>query len=582
MAKVFITDEAGVDTVPVDGTRGLKVDAGTAAADIGKEADSVAGSTDTGIPPLAIRDDSLSSLTPAEGDYVPIRVNSTGALHVTGGGGGTEFNVDDAGGATDAGSAMLVIRDDALTTLTPADGDYVRMRVNSTGALHVTGGGGGTEYNEDDVSPNPIVGTATLMERDDALSALTPVEGDFAALRSTAEGALWTQDFNSDAIRTAVELIDNAISGSEMQVDVVASLPAGTNNIGDVDIASALPAGTNNIGDVDIASALPAGTNNIGDVDILSLVPGTGATNLGSAEDAVHGSGDVGVMSLAVRNDALAALAGTDGDYAPLQVDASGALFIQEGAAMDVSAATVTVDLGANNDVTLNASTANIGDVDLELNGTAVSGNNGTADAGTIRVTVASDSTGVLSVDDNGGNISIDDGGNVITIDGTPTVDGTVAHDALDSGGAGPVKIGGRAQNSEAQPEEVADNDRVDALFDRSGYLRVRGDFDPSFADINDSVSGNNTIIAAQAAGKRIAVWAWSIVSDGTVDCRWEDGAAGTAFTGQYPFQAREGISVSAGGMVPLFVGSAATLLNLELSAAVAVHGNVSFSVIDD
>lgn len=31
------------------------------------------------------------------------------------------------------------------------------------------------------------------------------------------------------------------------------SIPAGTNNIGDVDIASALPAGTNNIGDVDIA-----------------------------------------------------------------------------------------------------------------------------------------------------------------------------------------------------------------------------------------------------------------------------------------------------------------------------------------
>ena len=49
-------------------------------------------------------------------------------------------------------------------------------------------------------------------------------------------------------------------------------------------------------------------------------------------------------MSLAVRNDTLAALAGTDGDYAPLQVNATGALFIQEGSALDVSAATVTVD----------------------------------------------------------------------------------------------------------------------------------------------------------------------------------------------------------------------------------------------
>lgn len=57
-----------------------------------------------------------------------------------------------------------------------------------------------------------------------------------------------TQITAEQAIRTAVETIDNAISGSEMQVDVVGSLPAGTNNIGDVDIASALPAGTNAIG----------------------------------------------------------------------------------------------------------------------------------------------------------------------------------------------------------------------------------------------------------------------------------------------------------------------------------------------
>ena len=61
-----------------------------------------------------------------------------------------------------------------------------------------------------------------------------------------------------------------------MQVDIVASLPAGTNNIGDVDIASALPAGTNNIGDVDIASALPAGTNSIG-----TVVLGAGSASIG-------------------------------------------------------------------------------------------------------------------------------------------------------------------------------------------------------------------------------------------------------------------------------------------------------------
>lgn len=112
------------------------------------------------------------------------------------------------------------------------------------------------------------------------------------------------------------------------------ALPAGDNNIGNVDIVSmpALPAGNNNIGDVDVASlpALPAGNNNIGDVDVVSLVPGVGATNLGKQEDAVHSSGDVGVMALAVRQDASSALAG-DGDYIPLSVDSSGALRVSGG-----------------------------------------------------------------------------------------------------------------------------------------------------------------------------------------------------------------------------------------------------------
>lgn len=67
---------------------------------------------------------------------------------------------------------------------------------------------------------------------------------------------------NSGAIKTAVEVIDNAISGSEMQVDVVAALPAGTNAIGKLAANSGV-----DIGDVDVTS-ISAGTNLIGDVGI--------------------------------------------------------------------------------------------------------------------------------------------------------------------------------------------------------------------------------------------------------------------------------------------------------------------------
>jgi len=60
-------------------------------------------------------------------------------------------------------------------------------------------------------------------------------------------------------------------------------------------------------------------------VSVKAVVPGTGATNLGKAEDALHASGDVGVMALAVRSDTPAAVA-ANGDYHPLLVDNNGRL----------------------------------------------------------------------------------------------------------------------------------------------------------------------------------------------------------------------------------------------------------------
>lgn len=60
-----------------------------------------------------------------------------------------------------------------------------------------------------------------------------------------------------------------------------------------------------------------------GSSSITSVIPGTGATNLGKAEDAAHTSGDVGVMALGVRKDTAAAFGG-DGDYTPIRVDQYG------------------------------------------------------------------------------------------------------------------------------------------------------------------------------------------------------------------------------------------------------------------
>lgn len=112
----------------------------------------------------------------------------------------------------------------------------------------------------------------------------------------------------AQAIQTAVEILDNIVSGSEAQVDIVAALPAGTNaigklaansgvDIGDVDILS-IAAGDNNIGNVDIASALPAGTNAIGKLAANSGVD-IGDVDVTTVPASISGPGDPTINSYA-------------------------------------------------------------------------------------------------------------------------------------------------------------------------------------------------------------------------------------------------------------------------------------------
>ena len=188
-------------------------------------------------------------------DAGAIAMDTDGAIHIADGGnvisvddGGSTISIDDGGStiSIDDGSGSLTV-DGAVTATISAEGtdgatgpaktlsvggtesggNIQELRVDSDGHLQidVLSGGGGTEYSEDAVTPGTIAGLATMMERDDALGGLTPAEGDWASLRCDANGALWTHD----------DALDAAISGSEMQVDVVDALPAGTNTIGKVE-----------------------------------------------------------------------------------------------------------------------------------------------------------------------------------------------------------------------------------------------------------------------------------------------------------------------------------------------------------
>lgn len=270
--QVILASNTGVDIGDVDVT---SVIPGTGATNLGKAVDAVAGATDSGVAVLAVRDDALGGLTPAAGDYTTLLVDANGAL----------WTHDDALDAALAGTELQVDVVAALPTGANTIGDIA----NITTAVTPGTAAGNLGKAVDAVAGATDTGVAVLAVRDDALGGITPAAGDYNTLLVDANGALWTHD----------DALDAALAGTELQVDVVAALPTGANTIGSI---------------ADITT---------------SVTPGTAAGNLGKAEDAVHGSGDTGVMALAVRQDTATALA-ADADYIPLIVDASGRLHVTD------------------------------------------------------------------------------------------------------------------------------------------------------------------------------------------------------------------------------------------------------------
>ena len=95
-------------------------------------------------------------------------------------------------------------------------------------------------------------------------------------------------------------------------------------------------------------------------------------------------------------------------------------------------------------------------------------------------------------------------------------------------------------------------------------------------AAIDAASSGDNTLVAA-VSGKKIRVLALFITMTGTlVTIRCEDGADGTALTGQMGPTAGQTI-VLPFNPVGWFETSAATLLNMELSGAQSVDGALTY-----
>jgi hypothetical protein len=129
---VSVTEPVSVDdnggSLTVDGTVAVSSVGGTVTV-TGTVAATQSGAwTVTVVEPVSV-DDNGGSLT-VDGTVAVSSVGGT--VTVT-----TGFLVDSAAGATAAVFPAGAVRDDALTTLTPVDGDYVNLRTDSVGALWV-------------------------------------------------------------------------------------------------------------------------------------------------------------------------------------------------------------------------------------------------------------------------------------------------------------------------------------------------------------------------------------------------------------------------------------------------------------
>lgn len=234
----------------VDGT----LDSSTAiAAGGGVEAGALRvtiASDSTGQVKLAAGTASIGTLAANSGvDIGDVTINNA-TIAVTQSGTWDEVGINDSGNSitVDNGGTFVVQENGAALTSLQLIDDTVYT--DGTGTPSKAIGVAGTDGTNPQILKTDTSGELQVdvltMPTVTVTATNLDVQSGGADLATFAQGA---------AIQTAVETIDNAISGSEMQVDVVGALPAGTNAIGKLAANSGV-----DIGDVTLNNATIAVT----------------------------------------------------------------------------------------------------------------------------------------------------------------------------------------------------------------------------------------------------------------------------------------------------------------------------------
>ena len=159
---------------------------------------------------------------------------------------GSGTNIDSRTEDTNGNERQVVVIGDpsSNTGVAPVDGTTgLKVNLGADNDVSVTGTVdlGATDNAVLDAIAAATIATQAAVEALDNAIAGSELQVDVVneptvALSATDNAVLDNIQTAVEAVQAAVEILDNAISGTEMQVDVVAPLPAGTNKIGDVGI----------------------------------------------------------------------------------------------------------------------------------------------------------------------------------------------------------------------------------------------------------------------------------------------------------------------------------------------------------
>lgn len=453
----------------------------------------------------------------------------------------------------------------------------------------------------DNVTLDAGSGGATIKTDDDGTAHWQYVK--------TAFGADNTQTIVTSTVGLPVELLAGTAEFGK--------LAAGTAEIGNVKnsgtfaVQATLDAETTKvIGTINVASGQTMATTNAGTFAVQE--DGAALTALQLIDNTVYVD-DADWTALTSSHNLIGGVyqstPGTinDGDTGPIRLDANGAVHINDGGNSITIDGTVTANAGTgtftvdgsgvtqpvSGTVTANLSATDNAVLDqLEINTSYGDSVGGGTEAAALRVTIANDSTGVVSIDDNGGSITVDNAGTFatqatlqtgantigeVTIGAATGATGDLAKTQDVAMGANDVGIAMLAVRDDEQAVMTpVDGDYTTLRTDRFGNLKVTQLPDATsavkYGIIDAASSGDNTLQAAAGAGVKIRVLSVMMVSAGTVTVRFESGAAGTALTGQMNLVANSGFTLPY-NPAGWFETADNTLLNLELSGAVSVDG---------